>query len=173
MSTSYIVGFICGLIAVALVYAFKRKIMHSKARCEELDERQKIINGQAYKVAFFTLMAATLVYTYVESNLLTVQVNKFVGLFACYCVGILAYAGYSIFHDSYYGIKNQSKRYLIFFTASGILFGLSAVMSIVKGRLIVNGEIGDAGMFICSSFMMLAIVVMTLIHRATRKGDEE
>lgn len=173
MSTPYIIGFVCGLLAVALVYAFKRKVLHSKARCEELDERQKIVNGQAYKLGFFSLMAANFVYAFVESNLKTVHINNFVGAFACICVGIGAYAGYSIFHDSYYGIKNYSKRYLIFFTLWGIVSGISAVLQISRGKLVVNGVIGDTGMFICCAVLMLAIVIMTLIHKASRKNDEE
>ena len=173
MNTPYIIGFVCGLICVVLVYAIKRKVLHSKARCEELDERQKIINGQAYKVGFFSLMAANFVYAFVESNLNTVHINNFVGVFACCCAGIIAYAGYSIFHDSYYGIKNQSNRYLIFFTLMGIVSGLSAVIQIARGDLVENGELGDTGMFICCSILMLTVVIMTLIHKATRKNDEE
>ena len=152
MSTSYIIGFVCGLICVVLVYAIKRKVLHSKARCEELDERQKIINGQAYKVGFFSLMAANFVYAFVESNLNTVHINNFVGVFACCCVGIIAYAGYSIFHDSYYGIKNQSNRYHIFFTLMGIVSGLSAVIQIARGNLVENGEIGEINDYRSDSF---------------------
>ena len=173
MSTTYIIGFIVGIICVVLVCAFKRNVLHQKGRNEDLDERQKIINGQAYKIAFFTLMAANLVYAFVESNLETVHINNFVGIFACYCASIMAYAGYSIFHDSYYGIKNQDKRYLTFFTLMGIVCGISAVIQIAKGNLVEDGVIGDTGMFICCSVLMLSIVIMTLIHKAIRKNDED
>ena len=56
----YILGFLCGLIVVAIVALLLRYVLKKKngVLCGEYDERQKAIQGRGYKYAYFTLMIA-------------------------------------------------------------------------------------------------------------------
>ena len=58
-SPAYILGFFCGLLAVAVMMFLLRCVLKKKnvGLCSgEYDERQRAIQGLGYKYAFFTLL---------------------------------------------------------------------------------------------------------------------
>jgi hypothetical protein len=173
MSTSYLLGVGVGLALCLVVRIFFKKKLDMESRCAQLDERQQMVNGKAYKAAWFTLVFVELVYSIISSAIEKVYVESMVATFACICISILVFAGYSIFNDSYYGINDRYKKYIRLFGIMGIMFAVVAVIKIARGQLFDNGVIGDTGMYIVSAILMIGVVIMTFIHNAMNKNAED
>ncbi len=173
MSTSYLLGIGVGLALCLVVKIFFKKKLDMDSRCAQLDERQQMVNGKAYKAAWFTLTFTELVYSIISSALEKVYVESMVSTFACIGISILVFAGYSIFNDSYYGINDRYKKYIGSFGFMGLIFAVFAVIQIARGHLFENGVIADTGMFIVGAVIMLGVVLMTFIHNAMNKNAED
>lgn len=108
MSTYYIIGFCVGFLAVAIIcFIFVKK------KCKgQYDERQKAIQGVAYKFGFFAMIFYFLINGFVCTeigNWLPVLHMNFIGV----CVGIACYAGYAIFNDAYISLNTKPFKTLL------------------------------------------------------------
>lgn len=110
MTLSYITGFIVGILVVALFFFIVRKKLRGVTK---YDERQKAIQGVAYKVGFFAMFAYFLINGFIcmkIGNWLPVFEMNFIGV----CFGTMCFAGYAIFKDAYISINAKPFRYLLF-----------------------------------------------------------
>lgn len=153
MSLYYILGFCIGILAVAVI-----SLIFSKKECNsKYDERQKAIQGVAYKVGFFALFAYLIINGFVCSevgNWLPVFDMNFIGI----GVGVVCYAGYAIFNDAYISLNTKPLRFLLF-------LAIVAVINYICFFLNVNkGEIPDVYLanLICA-ILLTAICVMLII----------
>ena len=109
MSTSFIIGFCVGILVVAIVC-----IILSKKNCRnKYDERQKAIQGVAYKFGFLAMVAyfiANGIVCMLLDDWLPTFIMNFIGI----CFGIVCYAGYAIFKDAYISLNAKPLRFLIY-----------------------------------------------------------
>lgn len=111
MDAPYLIGLYVG-ISFALIFFMILYIFKKKKRINQYDERQKAIQGVAYKVGFFTMFAYFLINGFVCTeigNWLPVFHMNFIGI----GFGVICYAGYAIFNDAYISINSQPFRYLL------------------------------------------------------------
>ena len=75
----------------------------------QYDERQLLIQGKAYKYAFFTLLtyflAIGILTVVLERDFATTYVYSLIGL----CLAMIVYVTYSLFNDAYIG-RDRSKN---------------------------------------------------------------
>ena len=115
----------------------------------QYDERQLLIQGKAYKYAFFTLVSYHLVIgmltMILKIDFATTYVYMLIGL----CVGVIVYVTYSLFHDAYIGMdesKNLSAGVAFFVgvcNAGSALFELDkmfvdGILQPEFGRLVIG-----------------------------------
>ena len=101
------------------------------------DERQLLIQGKAYKYAFFTLLSYVLVIgilnAFLERDFATTYVYSLIGL----CLALIVYVTYSLFNDAYIG-RDESRN---------ISSGIAILIGICNGvptlfrldEMLVNG----------------------------------
>lgn len=109
MSIAFYVGFCVGILVVAIICS----ILIKKNCRGKYDERQKAIQGIAYKFGFFAMFAYYLINGFVCSeigNWLPVFEMNFIGI----GVGVVCYAGYAIFKDAYISLNTKPLRFLLF-----------------------------------------------------------
>lgn len=108
MSTYYIIGFCVGFLAVAIIC-----FIFGKKKCKvQYDERQKAIQGVAYKLGFFAMIFYFLVNGFICTeigNWLPLLHMNFIGV----CVGIACYACYAIFNDAYISLNTKPFKTLL------------------------------------------------------------
>ena len=133
-------------IFLVFVFVLKRK---KNDFSKQYDERQLLIQGKAYKYAFFTLVSYHLVIgmltMILKIDFATTYVYMLIGL----CVGVIVYVTYSLFHDAYIGMdesKNLSAGVAFFVgvcNAGSALFELDkmfvdGILQPEFGRLVIG-----------------------------------
>ena len=133
-------------ILLVLVCVLKRK---KNDFSKQYDERQLLIQGKAYKYAFFTLVSYHLIIgmltMILKIDFATTYVYMLIGL----CVGVIVYVTYSLFHDAYIGMdesKNLSAGVAFFVgvcNAGSALFELDkmfvdGILQPEFGRLVIG-----------------------------------
>lgn len=124
------------VIIVLLINALKKR-KNANIASNHYDERQLLIQGKAYKYAFFTLLTYVLVIgiltAILERDFATTYVYSLIGL----CLALIVYVTYSLFEDAYIGrdgSKNISAGVALII---GICNAVPALLSLDK--MYVNG----------------------------------
>lgn len=112
MSESWVLGFICGLVAVVVVFRFlARKLQMDDASKTKYDERQLIERGKGYRYAFFSYVIFN-VFFFVFSIGSEIQLPTEVILISGILVACAVHVIYCIFHEAYWGLNNNIKNYI-------------------------------------------------------------
>ena len=135
-------------VGVLLVYVL-RGMKDKEQMSKQYDERQLLIQGKAYKYAFFTLLSYFLsigiLNAVLEKDFATTYVYSLVGL----CLGLLVFVTYSLFKDAYIGM-NETKNlsagvaFLVGICNAGpALFNLdkmcvNGILQITTGQLVMG-----------------------------------
>lgn len=176
-SKAYIMGFICGLILVAVlcfITAYiKKRIFGSVA--EEYDERQQAIRGVGYKIAYLTAISIA-----VAGGLLDVIFDlHWVGLFPfamfILWISICVFATYAILRDAYFTLRSRRGLLTICFLAVGVANLIIGICSIAletgwmtDGKL--NVECVNLLTGVCSFYLGCVLIYK---HRHDLKLEEE
>ncbi len=121
INSTYLAGFIAGLLLVAVFMIIAIIIKRKKGMNKKYDERQKAIQGVAYKIGFLTCIGYFIVNgifcDIIYKPWGSITDMNFVGV----CLGIIAMAGYSIMKNAYISIGEKEKSYLFLFIIVAII----------------------------------------------------
>ncbi len=172
MSTAYIAGIVCGVLAVFLVcWIISRINKKTGVVKKDYDERQQALRDKGFRFAYLTLIGYMVVFALLHS--LEVIPGEMSGwLFIGVIISLVVHIIYSIYNDAYFRISDSPKGYTV-------LFGILGLSNIVLGVLKrINGEVegafpayGDLNLVI--GVMLLVISVNILIKQALDKRTEE
>ena len=172
MSTSWILGFIVGILIVAIVCAVTAKLTRKKGVGKgKYDERQQAIRGMGYAIAYFTLLA----YLGLWMVLRSLEVPFFgeslsVLLGALLSIGV--FVGYSIFHDAYFKASESPRAWIGILCATGILNLGIGVGRLLRGETIADRLYENANLPVGA--LLVAMLACMVIKRAMeRRGEEE
>ncbi len=172
-SIYYAAGVVVGMALVAIVALVMKKVLKLNSRCQDMDERQLLVQGKAYQVGFFAMMIANVLYGGVCEIMEFSPLGTFGGTFACMCVGLLFFAGYSIFHDAYYGIHDSSKKYMLIFGMLFVVMTCNTIRIFSRGEGFVNGGLESyAAIELTMAVTMAAVLIMTLIKKLMKRENE-
>lgn len=100
--------FVIIYVIVILLIRVLRGLKNQNKVAKQYDERQLLIQGKAYKYAFFTLLTYFIgigvLNVVVERDFATTYVYSCIGL----CLGLLVYVTYSLFKDAYIGLEESA-----------------------------------------------------------------
>ena len=172
MSTAYIAGIVCGVLAVALVCWLISHI-NKKTGVEKrsYDERQQAIRDKGFRYAYLTLLGCMAVLALLHSlDIITGNISGW--LFVAVIVSLLVHIIYSIYNDAYFRVSDSPKGYTV-------LFGILGISNVVLGVLKrMNGEVegafpayGDLNLII--GIMLFVVSINILIKVQLDKRAEE
>ena len=158
MSTAYIAGIVCGVLAVALVCWLISHI-NKKTGVEKrsYDERQQAIRDKGFRYAYLTLLGCMAVLALLHSlDIITGNISGW--LFVGVIISLLVHIIYSIYKDAYFRVSDSPRGFII-------LFSILSVSNIGLGIMKrVNGEV--EGAFPAYGDLNAIIGVMLLITLA-------
>lgn len=161
MSYSFIMGFLVGLVIVAIVTVILRLALNNEWKIKgEYDERQQLVRGRGYKYSFFTLLLCVGVILTLSTCYVNMVLFRILSFTAC-GISICVYATYAIWHDAYFGVNARPKLLLIYSAIIGfgnLLIGLIEINEVHAANLIC------AGIFL---WICLVILVKKFIQRET------
>ena len=170
-SAGVAVGLLVGLIIAVII--FKVANTNHKAQTE-YDERQKEIRGRAYMYAFYTTVACECVMMIIEIGGVNNLFENYLLHFASLLTGCIVLCCYSIWHDVYWGLNNDPRRYSIIFIIVTALNIIPIIGAVKSGTLMENGKFGLPFMNILVMIMLASIGLIFLIkHIADGRREEE
>lgn len=161
------VCFVAGTVFFSLFFA-KHKGVFSK----EYDERQIIGRGQAYKVAFFTLLAYNFVCAIIDSCGIK-WCDSLVGLLIGLFVGVTVFAVTAITKDALHGIHTQSKSVISIFLLVCVLNAINFVAQCISGSVIEDGVLSLGFIPLAAAVCFAVMLIVFLIHNKKAKLLEE
>ena len=170
------IGFAAGLMVGLILVVVLFKIANTDRKIKsEYDERQQRIRGRAYKYAFYTMVIYQVLMIGMEIGGISLPIEAYVSEFFGIFLGVTVLGGYCVWHDVYWGLNNDKKRYFIIFGVCLLLNLLPVVMPVISGEFAKNG-IGGAPMMNILVIIMMAILIieMGIKHFVDmNKKDEE
>ena len=172
MNTAMALGFVTGILIVAIVCTVMAKMAKKKGVIGkgEYDERQQIARGKAFTWAYATLLvylAVWMVFRSMEIPFFMEGLSVIVG--ALLSIGV--FVGYSIFHDAYFKASESPRAWIIIISGVGLLnLGIGAVR-LFRSETIADRLYENMNLFVGALF--LAVLACIVVKRAIdrREGD--
>ena len=167
MSLSFAIGFVVGLILVAVVCV----IVQSKNKKCEYDERQIAMRGLAYKAGFITFILCEAVVFIIEVFKSEALVLFEPGVLSFFIIlfSLLVFILVAIFKDAYFSPnKPMSKRWYIVMILLGIISLLRGFTADEIWYMVFNFGAGGFVMIV-----MIAIAIKMLISKKTEAEEDE
>jgi len=166
------IGLICGIVFGLILALLIAKYANTDGKCKtEYDERQKIVRGDAYKYAFWTLIVSLGVLTLVDLAM-DIKIQFSIISFVLIILAILVLSVYCIFKGAYWGQNSNKKRYIIVLIAGGLLNFFVAVAAIVNGEMLIDGKMQPQFLNLLCGVLMTIVGVAIAIN-SRQSGEEE
>lgn len=128
----FFMGFMAAfLVGIVIAFATKGKKCTAQGI---LDERQRLIQGNAYRYGFFTLAAAECVYATMD-GMFELPIESWVGNIGCVLLGCLVNVMYCIWKDAYFGLHANKKQILLLMIILGISNTMQTICKLTDGVL--------------------------------------
>ena len=139
----------------------------------EYDERQKEVRGTAYRYAFYAMMIC-------EAVLMVASLEIDLGIlgsgihFIPIYVGVIVQVVYSIMNDGYFGLNNDTGKYMVFMAVISVFNLLSGVLSL-RDCLAEGSELSVPICSLGAGTLFLAVAAAMLAKKFAggKGGDEE
>ena len=143
---------VCSALLLLLTVVSKNK----KAEVPQYDERQEVERGRAFKYGFFTTLffsGGVIIFDWCDGIPGQNQTILYcLGLF----LGIMVYGSYCVWHESYIALNQKANTTMIIFAVIGLINLVLGILSIARGRMIVNGRISEHFLnFICAAMLLI------------------
>jgi len=157
-------GLLMGLLIFSLCY---------KGSGPEYDERQKLVIGNGYKYAFYTLFALTLIYSLLCYSGMSDFMSPAIFCEAAIIVGVAVFAIYTTVYDGYFAVNVMSGRMTGIFTVLFLLLLAASVINIVKGHIYAKGRFEIGIIFVLLTVVVGILLTLFFVKRKTATGEEE
>lgn len=168
MSTSIYTGFMAGLFVVCIVSLASKKRRKYKA---VYDERQKAIQGEAYKYGFFTLMCTSALACMLYDMHLTDLFDMFFYEFSAMIISAMVFAGYAIFKDAYLGLNSKVFPSVVIMLVAGVGATFCGVMGMLESEDIT--ELQQGLIIFPASALLIGISAMLGIKQLINKNSDK
>ena len=165
MNTAMALGFVTGILVVAIVCTVMVK-MAKKKGCVgrgKYDERQQIARGKAFTWAYAVLLvylAVWMVFRTMEIPFFMEGASVIIGAL----LSIAVFVGYSIFHDAYFKASESPRTWLIIISAISLLNMGIGVGKLLRGETIAERLYNNMNLFVGALFVV--VLVCVVIKRA-------
>lgn len=164
------VGLMIGLLICVILFRFANK---DKKIRTEYDERQKMVRARAYTLAFYTVMVFETVMVILGMGGFELPIASYLQHFTGIILGCIVLGVYCIWHDVYWGLNSNRKRYTVIMIIVGILNCIPIIRALRSGTLFMDGKMGMPALNIMVVIMLIIFSLTILIrHFADQAGAE-
>lgn len=139
------------------------------------DERQRIAQGNGYRIGFWFLFACCMVYAFLEACDITLSVTAGMFLFLAAMLAVMIYSIYCIHTEAYYAVNDNKGRWSITFLvimAANLVLGIVGLLS---GQVKFDGRIHFDGFLnlVCGGMLVIVFFALLLHRIFTEKKEEQ
>ena len=165
-----------GFIAVAVILILREKGRQKRIE-QEYDEMQVRIRGKGKWYAFYTMVLFMGVYMVLEAGTGFSLLSPAKALFLSCMVSGSVNVGYTILHDSYYGMNWRSSRSVVFLSLIGVLevTGIVLLVKLASAGAFkdLTRTIEDERIMIVLCLPLFTTILVTTLIRRLRPAEEE
>lgn len=175
-SLAYILGVICGLLAVAVigvVVGIIAKKANGGKEPAKYDERQEAIRGVVFKRAFYTLVVYNIAYGLFDLGTGIVWCDRFTGVFIGICLALTVFAVSSIMSGAYFRMNEKPTVWLVTVALVSLVNAAMSIDRIAHGEFIIDGILQYNSVNLVVALMFLAVLIAMAVKRARDKRGEE
>ena len=175
MNTAYSAGYVTGILFVVVIVAFIFKFANTNKRMKtEYDERQAALRGKAYQYAFYTAMFFECCMIMIDTAGIRLPVQSSIVHFAGLLLACMVLATYCVWHDVYWGLNNNRRRYAVVFIVLA-LFNAFPLIPLLQGESLFHDGKADTGLVNLMVLVMLLVLGIELLikHFLEKKTQEE
>ena len=172
MSTAWWMGFVVGILIVAVVGVVVARLARKKGVGKgEYDERQQIARGRAFTWAYATLLvylALWMVLRSLEVPFFMESLSVAIGAL----ISIAVFVGYSIFHDAYFKASESPRFWIVIICLVGLLNTGLGLRRLLTGATLRERLYDNMNLFV--GLLLVATLAFIVIKRAMdRRCAEE
>lgn len=169
-----VIGILFSILLIVLLIAMSTK---GESVMERYDERQQLEKGRGFRYAFLT----TLVYLLLSANLQVVGLSLPCDPSLLYTMGgilgVVVYAVYCIWHESYFALNQKRKTLLFCFALIGLVNLVIAICSMINGSMYQNGRITFRALNLICAIMFLilfaAMCLKMLVNKRAKNTEDD
>ena len=170
MNTAWAIGFLVGILVVAIACAITMKLARKKGvKSTEFDERQVAARGRAFTLAYATLglyLAAWIVLNSLKLPFFATRLSVLIGLL----LSVVVFAGYCIFSDAYFRTSDKPASWTGICGAIGLLNTGIGVWHAIDATTAQERWFENHNLFV--GIMILAVFVCLLVKRRMDRRSE-
>ena len=164
------IGIVIGLIIGAFLL---RLLRTDKKMKSNYDERQKLIRGKGYKMAFCTLVVYEFIlmigHTYTDNLFMDYFTERILGIF----LAIGVHGCYCIMHDGYFALNDKNRGTIVSIIVIGMINIFLGVDSVISGVAVDDGRLTYRSINLICGAMLLAIGITLLVKFRKDRENEE
>ncbi len=168
-TAGFAVGVAVGLILVVIILRF---VNRNKKIATEYDERQKIIRGEGYKIAFYAVVIYEAVMCALAPLYESLPVEPYMLHAVAIFFGVLVQVCYCIWKGAYVGQNTNLPRFVVLMTIISLFNLFIAFMAWRKGYLFIDGKMQAQGVNLACGLMFAVIGLVGLIRKLTDREEE-
>lgn len=176
-SNAYILGFVCGVLLVALVGIALRRLAKKKsgATACEYDERQAAIRGKGFQLAYFTALIVLVLGGLMEMVTGVLWCDLFVFAMIALWISICVFTTYCVVKEAYFAPRSRRKALILLMAVAGAAnLGIGICNALSRG-LLQQGRLSTDFVNLltgaCCSYLAVFMLAWTLHDR--RQEDSE
>ncbi len=159
------------VVLFCLIFVISRTLSKRNNQNDDFDERQMILRGISYRYGFLTMSTLNILF-----GIILIYDEKYAGygigfLTISFVAGVLVYAIYNVWHDSFLTMHQNRRSYMVLLAAISLIqfvnyFGNSDwrnIGAVMSGIAIV--QLGCAILFL--------MILVTIILKSLVQGREE
>ena len=166
-----------GLLFGLLFSFFVAEFIFFGNKEKKYDERQILEQGKAFKIGFFVMLITVEALIILNLTGIADVVDYPVFYQAAIFLGLVSYAAYCIWNESYFAVNQKTTGVIIIFAFVGLLNLAIGIINIINGQMIVDGRITFRVVnLLCAVFFIVIFAVILLKRIANAKSssaDEE
>lgn len=172
MNIAYIAGILAGiLVGIIFIFFFSKWTKKDGRMNCKWDERQVLIRGRGYQIAFFTVIILLAVYSLTGSGIEGFLMDHETACLFIVFTGAAVHMVYCIWRGAYFSLNENRKRVLVMFAVLGIINLGIGFRELISGDAVTDGilNIRSANLF-CGS--LFALVFITLLVKIIVSGND-
>lgn len=168
-SWAWAVGIVVGIILVIILL---KALNRDGAVKTKYDERQLVVRGKAYKVGFYSALAACGVMMFLCTGNFGAEKLGYSGYFIPILAGVVGQVSYCIFKDGYVGLNTNMTRFILIMALIGAFNLFFGIFAAVRGELIVNKTIQGPFINLLCGIMFVIIFAELVVKKAIDAREE-
>ncbi|MBQ6509226.1 MAG: hypothetical protein IJI07_07120 [Flexilinea sp.] len=163
-------GIVFGLIICFIVFKFANKDHKAKTA---YDERQQVIRGRGYRVAFYTAMILEVIFLVLDYGNISLPVDPYLVHASVIFISCTVLGCHAIWNGAYWGLNNDRRRYYIVLAATVVLNAFPVIMTATHGELMENGKLSPVFINLLSLLMLAVLGIVMLIRDRLDRNEEK